>query len=49
MVVPTENASEPCYEPDTVELLRQVADHAERGDIKWLQRQGKVYELLESS
>jgi len=48
MVVPEEDDSEPCYEPETVQLLRQVAERAERGDVEWLHRHGKVYELLES-
>jgi hypothetical protein len=48
MVVPLEDDSEPCYEAETVELLRQVAERAEQGDVEWLRRQGKVYELLES-
>lgn len=48
MVVPAEDQSEPCYEPETVELLRQVAERAERGDVEWLRRHGRVYELLES-
>ncbi len=48
MVVPTEDDSEPCYEPETVQLLRQVAERAERGDVDWLRRHGKVYELIES-
>lgn len=47
LVVPAEDPSEPCYEPETVELLRQVAEHAERGDVEWLRRHGKVYELVE--
>ena len=46
-VIPDADPSEPCYEPETVELLRQVAEHAERGDVEWLRRHGKVYELLE--
>ncbi len=48
MVVPPEDDSEPCYEAETVELLRQVAERAERGDVDWLRSQGKVYELLET-
>ena len=48
MVVPAEDESEPCYEAETVELLRQVAEHAERGEVQWLRRHGKVYELVES-
>ena len=38
MVVPMEDDSEPCYEPETVELLREVAERAEQGDIEWLRK-----------
>jgi hypothetical protein len=48
MVVPTEDDSEPCYEPETVELLREVAERAEQGDVEWLRRHGRVFELVES-
>ena len=48
MVIPTEDPSEPCYDPETVALLKQVAEHAERGDLEWLRRYGKVYELVGS-
>jgi hypothetical protein len=48
MVIPRDDPSEPCYEPETVELLRQVAEHAERGDVDWLRQHGKVYELVDS-
>ena len=34
MVVPAEDESEPCDEAETVELLRQVAEHAERGEVE---------------
>jgi hypothetical protein len=43
MVVPPDDPSEPCYEAETVQLLRQVREHAERGDEEWLRRHGKVY------
>jgi hypothetical protein len=43
MVVPAEDPSEPCYEPETVQLLREVREHAERGDLAWLMQKGKVY------
>ncbi len=46
MVIPPDDPSEPCYESDVVELVREVADHAERGDTDWLQRYGQVYELI---
>jgi hypothetical protein len=47
MVIPDDDSSEPCYKPATIELLRQIAEHAERGDVEWLRRHGKVYELLD--
>ncbi len=46
MVIPSDDPSEPCYEAETVELLREVEAHAERGDVTWLRRVGKVYELV---
>jgi hypothetical protein len=43
MVVPADDPSEPCYEAETVKLLREVKERAERGDLDWLRKQGKVY------
>jgi hypothetical protein len=43
MVVPADDPSEPCYEAETVQFLRDVQEHAERGDIEWLRKHGKVY------
>jgi hypothetical protein len=43
MVVPVDDPSEPCYESDTVQFLRDVKEHAEREDIQWLKERGKVY------
>jgi hypothetical protein len=42
-VIPDADPSEPCFESETVELLRQVEAHAERGDVDWLKQHGKVY------
>ena len=47
-VIPEDDASEPCYEAETVQLLREVEGHAEQGDIEWLQQHGKVYQALEA-
>ena len=47
MVIPPSDPSEPCLEPETVELLRDIQQHAEAGDITWLQARGKVYQLIE--
>lgn len=48
MVIPVDDPDEPCYEAETVQLVREVADHAERGDVSWLERHGEVYELIET-
>lgn len=46
MVIPPDDPSEPCYESETVQLLRDVADRAEQGDRNWIQQYGTVYELV---
>ena len=48
LVVPPEDPSEPCYEAETVEFLREVEARAANGDVRWLREVGKVYELVES-
>lgn len=45
--IPPDDPSEPCYEAETVQLLRQVHEHAERGDEEWLRRHGKLYVAAE--
>jgi len=47
MVLPVDDPSEPCYESETVEFLREVKERAERGDVAWLSRKGKVYAAME--
>lgn len=47
MVVPVDDPSEPCYEPETVRLLRDISEHAEQGDVAWLTKHGKVYAAME--
>ena len=46
-VIPADDPSEPCFEAETVQLLRDVAEHAEQGDVEWLRRRGTVYQALE--
>ena len=41
-VTPVDDPSEPCYELETVEWLRDVEEHARLGDVDWLRRHGKV-------
>jgi hypothetical protein len=43
MVIPRDDPDEPCLEAETVNFLREVKEHAERGDLDWLQKHGKVY------
>lgn len=47
MVIPVDDPSEPCYESETVQLLRDIEEHAKRGDVAWLTRHGKVYAAME--
>jgi hypothetical protein len=48
-VIPDADPSEPCYEPETVEFLRQVEIHARGGDLEWLRSRGKVYSALDAA
>jgi hypothetical protein len=48
LVIPDEDPSEPCYEAETVRWLKEVEEHAERGDVEWLRQHGKVYAALEA-
>ena len=49
LVIPVDDPSEPCYEAETVELLRRVKEHAENGDVDWLRQHGKVYAAVEAA
>lgn len=42
-VIPDADPTEPCYEPEVVELLRQIEVHAKSGDVEWLKEHGRVY------
>ena len=42
-IVPIDDPSEACYEPQTVQFLRQVHERAQAGDIEWLKQVGRVY------
>lgn len=46
MVYPIDDPSEPCYEAETVQYLKDVRDQADRGNLAWLQQHGKVYESI---
>lgn len=49
MVIPPDDPGEPCYESETIELLKDIQERAERGDVRWLARHGKVYEAMEAA
>jgi len=49
LVIPPDDASEPCYESETINLLREVQERAERGDVDWLRQHGKVYAAVEAA
>lgn len=48
-VIPDDDPSEPCFEPDTVRLLREVEAHAKQGDLEWLLQHGKVYQSVNAA
>lgn len=49
LVIPEDDPSEPCYEAETAEFLREVKEHAKRGDVAWLRSRGKVYAAVEAA
>jgi hypothetical protein len=46
VVYPEDDPSEPCLEPATVRRLDEIARRAERGDLAYLQRAGRVFQLV---
>lgn len=48
-VIPDAEPSEPCYESETVELLREVESRARKGDLDWLRQHGKVYAAINAA
>ncbi|QDU25653.1 hypothetical protein ETAA8_07230 [Anatilimnocola aggregata] len=49
MVIPVDDPSEPCYESETIQLLKAIKEHADSGDTAWLVQHGKVYAALEAA
>jgi hypothetical protein len=49
MVVLVDDPSEPCYEAETIQFLREIKEHAERDDLGWLIQKGKVYAAVEAA
>lgn len=48
-VIPVDDPSEPCYEPETVQFLREVEQRARQGEVEWLKRHGRVYEVVDAA
>lgn len=49
MVIPVDDPSEPCYESETVQLMREIKDRADQGDVSWLTQKGKVYAAVDAA
>jgi hypothetical protein len=49
MVIPVDDPSEPCYEAETVQLLREIKERAVRNDVAWLSQHGKVYAAVDAA
>ena len=43
LVIPDADPTEPCCEAETVERLREIQGHADRGELDRLRSHGKVY------
>ena len=48
MVIPEDDPTEPCYESETVQLLKEIKEHADQDDVAWLSKRGKVYAAIEA-
>ena len=46
-VIPDDDPSEPCFEAETVQFLREVESKAKQGDLEWLRRHGRVYQAVD--
>jgi len=49
MVIPADDPSEPCYEAETIQFLREIKEHAKKEDLAWLTQKGKVYAAVEAA
>lgn len=48
-VIPADDPSEPCYESESVQLLREIEQRARQGEVQWLRQHGKVYEAVDAA
>ena len=49
MVIPPDDTSGPCYESETVKWLKEVKEHADKQDVAWLQKIGKIYVAIDAA
>lgn len=49
MVIPADDSSEPCYESETLTLLRSIEDQVKIGDVDFRKKHGRVYEAVDAS
>ena len=49
LVIPVDDPSEPCYEAETIELLKEVQRRADAGDLPWLKQRGRVYAAVDAA
>jgi hypothetical protein len=49
MVVPVDDPSEPCYEAEKVQLLREIRERADQGGVAWVAQRGKVYAAVDAA
>jgi len=47
VVYPADDESEPCLEPATVRKLDEIARRAEQGDLSYLRKVGRVFQLID--
>ncbi len=48
-VIPDDDSSEPCFEAETVQLLREVEARANADDLNWLREHGRVYQAVDAA
>jgi hypothetical protein len=49
MVISADDPSEPCYEAETVNFLREVKEQAERNELNLLKQHGRVYAAVDAA
>jgi len=45
-VIPLDDPSEPCFEPETVKFLKEIESQSNKGNLAWLKEHGTVYQAI---